>query len=316
MTSHFCLITVIIVTLCISRTLGCSQRNTSCKDIKTLSGFKFSYDCPTATETVAAYGNVQTKSYYFLSDVVTMDGSSIVTRQCRDLKIQCILYDGTYAAEACVNFKTTEMGKAPEPWTPGVLIGVPVCLILILCLSVIPCWCYTSWKKKQHGRPTFSGFLRYLLSFCSHKKGISTADRRESDETSLVHGRLPTSMDPRGCGENYMDENKQDNTLRTVHVDSTDTKADGKIPQNIRLNYNLGNKGIQPNKMNLRDDPGGVNHNTENNIVREAVQSFDVTGEAIALVNKHSFDPNQVNMCPTAPDTDVESTPNMRKTEP
>lgn len=67
-------------------------------------------------------------------------------------------------------------------------------------------------------------------------------------------------------------------------------------------------------------DNGGAagNHDAEDHETRRpllanqraASRGFDMTGDAIALVNEHGFDPDQVSGFSTAPETDVESTTN------
>ncbi|XP_044036752.1 uncharacterized protein LOC122868653 isoform X1 [Siniperca chuatsi] len=357
MTFQTHLIPAMIMAFCMGITLGCPQRNLSCNDIKTSDGFKFPYEGPEGSEIFVHYNEIViahallgNHSFTYFNEVMSMDSHSVITRDCRDLQVKCIVPDGEhYVKETCVNYKITEKMKNPDPndlptqW--GLIIGVTFVVIAILGIISILC-CYLSWKKelkKQQGAATVSqfSFLRHLWTSISLRKGTSQTD---TGETETIHHRdqevtvddletqhnngirlseIPSATDPRGSGENDIEE---DNTLGSVHVHSIDPKADCKTPQSLSLDRNLSNEGIQPPKngdtssasnhramhRNLRDDPGGVNDNKGKDIVRAAIQIFDMTGEAAVLVNKHGFDPDQVSGCSTAPDTDVESTHNMK----
>lgn len=63
-------------------------------------------------------------------------------------------------------------------------------------------------------------------------------------------------------------------------------------------------------------DHNAEDHETEGRPLlpnqRAGIQQFDMTGEATALVNKPGFDPDRASGCSVAPETDVESTHNMK----
>ncbi|XP_044036756.1 uncharacterized protein LOC122868653 isoform X3 [Siniperca chuatsi] len=319
MTFQTHLIPAMIMAFCMGITLGCPQRNLSCNDIKTSDGFKFPYEGPEGSEIFVHYNEIViahallgNHSFTYFNEVMSMDSHSVITRDCRDLQVKCIVPDGEhYVKETCVNYKITEKMKNPDPndlptqW--GLIIGVTFVVIAILGIISILC-CYLSWKKE----------LKH------HRDQEVTVDDLETQHNNGIRlSEIPSATDPRGSGENDIEE---DNTLGSVHVHSIDPKADCKTPQSLSLDRNLSNEGIQPPKngdtssasnhramhRNLRDDPGGVNDNKGKDIVRAAIQIFDMTGEAAVLVNKHGFDPDQVSGCSTAPDTDVESTHNMK----
>ncbi|XP_070704202.1 uncharacterized protein [Pempheris klunzingeri] len=364
-------------------TLQCQQRNTSCNDIKTSDGFKFWHESPEGSEifvyhnkTVIAHAKLGNQTLY-PAQVVSMDSHSVTTRHCQDLQVQCIVPNGKFIVkEICVEYKIIEKMKnpvdLPTPW--ALIIAVSLCVLALIGIIVI-CFLwinYRSWKRDlitQHGAAPVSQltFSRYLLTRLRRRssqpeeirQGIElqdrTADDLETQHNTASGIRQSQSLSatlPRGSEENI---NEQDDTLRSVHVDSIDPEADGTTPPSLSLNHNH-NEGIQLSKngdtcapdghgashhrgmnRNMRDDPGGVNDNKGKETVcemhngwtrgdcgpedhenegqpllssqRAAIQGFDMTGEAAALVNKRVFDQDQVSRCSTALDTDVESTP-------
>ncbi|XP_031168392.1 uncharacterized protein LOC116059450 isoform X2 [Sander lucioperca] len=385
MTLQLFRIGIVIRLFCISKTQQCPPKNMSCNDVNMAEGFKFLYPCPEGGEisvydnkTLIAHAVLGTQLFRYLNEVMSMDNHSLVTRDCRDLRVECIFVNGkSFVEEICVDYKMTEKMKNPDPddsSTPQNLsIGVWVGGIVLM--MGMFCCCYIYCKKKQYGAPAVSGFLKYLKTCPCLREGISQAERGETEETRHPGGRevqkvTADDLDitqsnivnrlseisatyPRGSGENDIN---QDDKLGSVQ--SIDPKADGKTPQSFSLDRNLSNEGLTPNKtgdisapdktsnhraMNrsLTDDPGGVVENKEKYIVwiREmhngwtpndrgpedhgnegqllllnegaAIQHFDMTGEAVALVNRRGFNPDQVSRC-SAPDTDVESTPNMK----
>ncbi|XP_040010541.1 uncharacterized protein LOC120804879 isoform X2 [Xiphias gladius] len=249
-----------------------------------------------------------------------MDNCSIITKACRDLQVKCIVSDAHNVRETWVNFKITEEMKHPDPDlpTPQSLISsvsfIVIVIVSILISGVFIC-IYISWKKKterQHRAATVPGFCRYLVNCCGLREGISRAERVETGETSI---------DPGTDG-------------KTAHSHSLDRNS---CKGGILLTENQ-----QDMNRNLRDDPGGVNHNRGTDIMtmtemhngyslgdrgledhetegqlllsnqRANIQGSDMRGEAAALVNKCGFDLGQVSSYCDAPDTDVESMPKMK----
>ncbi|KAF1379624.1 hypothetical protein PFLUV_G00177970 [Perca fluviatilis] len=372
-----------IMLICISKTQQCPPKNISCNDVNKAKGFKFLYPCPEGGEisvfdnkTLIAHTARGTQLFRYSNEVISMDNHSLVTRDCRDLRVECIFPNGSFVEEICVDYKMTEKIKNPDPDDSPTRQNLSICVWVggIVLMMGMFCCCYIC-KKKQYGAPAVSVFLRYLKTCPCLREGISQAERGESEETRHPGGRevqkvtaddLDTAQSnivnrlseisdsyPRGSGENDI---KQDDKLGSVQ--SIDPKADGKTPQSFSLDRNLSNEGLKPDKtrdisapdktsdhraMNrsLKDDPGGVVENKEKYVVwiREkhngwtpndrgpedhgnegkllllnegaAIQHFDMTGEAVALVNRRGLDPDQVSRC-SALDTDVESTPNMK----
>ncbi|KAK2833327.1 hypothetical protein Q5P01_017216 [Channa striata] len=211
MKSSMCLIIVIAMTLYISRTLGCLQRNASCENIKTPDGFKFPFNCPAGMEvsafindTVAAHADLHAKTYNFSSDVVSMNDSVIVMRQCRDLKIHCVLNNGPYVDESCENYNVKEVLNHPDLQKPRILkISVSVGVIVVFCIT---------------------GILFGVIKKIWRKK---TAQGETAETRSLYLC---------GCGENYVREHEQDSTLSTVHVERNTRHDPGGVNQNIGTN--------------------------------------------------------------------------------
>ncbi|XP_037648124.1 uncharacterized protein LOC119501664 isoform X2 [Sebastes umbrosus] len=165
---------------------------------------------------------------------------------------------------------------------------------------------------------------------------ISASDRRgenviEQDDTlESVH-----SNDPKAVGETPPSFSLN-HILRNKGIQPT-ANGDISAPDMNRASIHQAVNG------SLRDDPGGVNDSKGKGNVRirempngrtrgdrgpeddendegqplmsdqrAANQGFDMTGGAVALVDKRGFDPDPVSRCSTAPDTDVESTSNMK----
>ncbi|XP_040917662.1 uncharacterized protein LOC121197948 isoform X2 [Toxotes jaculatrix] len=327
------------------------ERNISCNDIKGPSGFAFPlFRCSFGDEIYAhreeiVIGSFWPGNLFHLDEVIRMDSSSVVTKQCIDLKVQCIGKYANVVNETWLIFKTIEQTKDPDPdlSTPwGLIIGVVILLGLII-IGVLM-WCYTSWKKemkKERKAATVSGFFSYLMNRCGLRKGISQAgvagqiryqggdEVLEYPASDLVNQEgyislaMPSIANPHEDGEN---NTEHDGILRTVHANGTDPET----PYARVQDHYLSNGGIQATKngdisapdvnkascqrainRNLMGDPGGVNHNKGKDTVI-ANPGSNMTGEAAALVNKHDFDPDQVSRCCAAPDTDVESTPKIK----
>ncbi|KAK9535221.1 hypothetical protein VZT92_007616 [Zoarces viviparus] len=367
--------TFMITVVRFANSLECPLTNISCKDIYSGDRFRFLYQCPKGSEisvldnkTLVAFAVLGNQTTKHLNEVIIIGDHSVDTRDCRDLKIKCMVPIGENGVdEICLDYKVTETPTptpTPSP-TPrnhiicGSVFGF-VGLMVLIGLG------YMFWKKRQHVPSRVSWILRQL-------RISSQTETRETEQTRNPEGRdvqestadhLDTfrlseisARDPREGGEN---DTEQDNALESVHVHSTDPTADGKAPQSSGLDRNNSSPGIQPTARgdgiasdgnraskrravsSLRDDPGGVKDNDEKAIdgIREvrsrrtvgdrapgdhgnegqpllsnqraANRGFDMTGKAVALVDKRDFDPDQVRGCSTVPDADVESTPNMK----
>ncbi|XP_044186014.1 uncharacterized protein LOC122966098 isoform X1 [Thunnus albacares] len=314
-----CLLATMIMQSCYGKTTECHQKNISCPDIKITEGFKFAFAFPGGREiseisvydnkTLIAHAAPRKQQCDHLPDVVSMDNGSVVTRHCRDLRVQCIFFDGQHVAEHCVEYDTTaEKTKTSDLQTPwGLNIGVSVAVLCAVLLIVVLWWCF---KKKQNCVASLLGFFRHLLSCSCHRGGVSQAERGEREENgndSTANGRTPQTL-------------SLDHSLNDVGIELT-KNGDLSAPDvNRASNHRTMNR-------NVRDDPGGVNdtrgqftvrsserHESQDHVnegqpllpnERAAVQDFDMT--AVALVNKHGFHPDQVSRCSTVLDTDVES---------
>ncbi|XP_035807661.2 uncharacterized protein LOC111573699 isoform X2 [Amphiprion ocellaris] len=139
---------------------------------------------------------------------------------------------------------------------------------------------------------------------------------------SKADGKTPQSL---GLDHSFWNETIQ----QTRNDDITAPKVNGES-RHRALNRNPKDDDPGGEKSNERKDtirkmPSGWtvgDHNAEDHETerrpllpnqRAAIPEFDMTCEATALVNKPGFDPDQVSGCSVAPETDVESTHNMKK---
>ncbi|XP_034749070.1 uncharacterized protein LOC117957442 [Etheostoma cragini] len=281
---------IVIVLFCISITQQCPPKNISCNDVKMAQGFKFLYPCPEGGEisvidnkTLIARAVLAIQSFSYLNEVMSMDNHSLVTRDCRELRVECIFRNGkNFVEEICVDYKMTEKVKNPDSDdspTPQNLRREKVFLIggIVLVLGIIGC-CYIYCKKKQCGAHAVSGFFKYLKTRPCLREGISKAEMGETEETRHLGGRevqkvtvgdLDTAQAntvnrlseisatyPSGSGENDI---KQDDKLGSVQ------SIDPKTPQSFRLDRNLSNEGLQPNNIGDICTPDKTyNHQTMN----------------------------------------------------
>ncbi|XP_045897631.1 uncharacterized protein LOC123965100 isoform X2 [Micropterus dolomieu] len=314
MTLQMFLISTIIVPLCRGLTLGCPQRNLSCNDIKTANGFKFLNKCPEGSEIFVHYNetviaHAAPGNLHFDADLVmSMGNLSVITRHFRELEVKCITPDrGTFVKETCVNYKlTTEFLEESDLPTQGVLIFCVAFLFGVMALFLM-IWCCVFQKKEL-------------------KKGTSQGAKGETEETRPNAGSVVLevtaddldsviSIDPRADGK----------TPQSLSLDCNLSNEGIQLPKNGDTCTPDANSASNYQAMyrNLRDDPGGkdnatVMHNGQTlgddgredqenegqpllSNQRAAIQGFDMTGEAAALVNKHGFDQDQVSGCSTAP---------------
>ncbi|KAM6914158.1 uncharacterized protein PEZ65_014617 isoform 2-T2 [Lycodopsis pacificus] len=337
--------TILITVSCTANSLECPRTNISCKDIYSGDRFTFLHRCPKGSEisvfdnkTLVAYAVLGNQMTNHLNEVIIGD-HSVDTRDCRDLKIRCMVPIGeTGVDEICLDYKVTgeAMRETPTPTLMPTPTPTPTPRNHIISWSVfgfaglmvlIGVFGYISWKKKQHVASIGSWILR-------HMRISSPAEMRQTEQTRLSE---VSARHPLEGGEN---DTEQDNALESVHVPSIDPTADGKAPQSSGLDRNSSYQGIQPT-ASLRDDPGGMKDNDGKAIdgIREvcsrwtvgdrapedhgnegqpllsnqraANHGFDMTAKAVALVDKRGIDPDQVSRCSPVPDADVESTPNM-----
>ncbi|KAM7387171.1 hypothetical protein PAMA_009675 [Pampus argenteus] len=121
MTLQTCLIAAVIVLFRINQTRACLQINTSCPAIQTPNGFMFTYMIPEGSniseiyvyhnKTTIAHAVPRKNKFEYLSDVESMGDTSVVTRDCKDLKALCILRNGPHIIEHCVDYKITVTGE-------------------------------------------------------------------------------------------------------------------------------------------------------------------------------------------------------------
>ncbi|XP_029015947.1 uncharacterized protein LOC114861098 isoform X2 [Betta splendens] len=198
--------------------------------------------------------------------------------------------EGQFVEETCEEFEVSDWSpvvhEGSTPW--NLIIGLSALLIIMLIIGILLC-CY--WRK----------FVGLLQSCCCHRvEGcwLSCPSRCHKDDGSQVSttGDVATPPDdvmsltevvtsePHGNGEN-----QQDNITGTVQAngklkdDPGGASAVGTLNQNNGCTH--GDRG--PEGQQLLDQ-------------RAAVHSSEMTAEAVALVNKHDFDPDRVDTCSTA----------------
>ncbi|KAG7504779.1 hypothetical protein JOB18_016904 [Solea senegalensis] len=115
-------ILVYVIAILLSRvyTLEKVQKNIACHVIETQDGFKFPLECPAGNE-IAAYRDkikiaiVEPSGQKKHSpEVMSIDDNSIVTKECRDIQINCLIY-GEAVRESWFYYKTDK--KRPKRWS-------------------------------------------------------------------------------------------------------------------------------------------------------------------------------------------------------
>ncbi|XP_029996912.1 uncharacterized protein LOC115423993 [Sphaeramia orbicularis] len=93
----------------------CSIKDTSCSEIKTADGFRFTHGISGGStitavrhQTVIAHGTLSPPSIEKTPEVRSMDNSSIVTATCDDLRVQVTHRNGQYISESCVDFRVVD----------------------------------------------------------------------------------------------------------------------------------------------------------------------------------------------------------------
>ncbi|XP_070780007.1 uncharacterized protein [Enoplosus armatus] len=226
-----------------------------------------------------------------------------------------------------------------------VIIGI-IGIIGMLCLY-LP---WKRELRKQHNTAEVSqlSFLRYLQTSSCLRKVISQPETGQAEEPRLSDKPSPTgsqddieeddtlesvhvhSIDLKADGEapqslslhcNLSKEGIQ--LSKNGHTSTPDANS---AYDHRAMHRNLGDdpRGVIDNKgkdivkiLEVRGgrtlgDGGPEDHEIEGQPLLSAIQHFDMKGEAAALVNRRGQDPDPVSRGSTAPDTDVESTPNMK----
>ncbi|XP_029364556.1 uncharacterized protein LOC115047628 [Echeneis naucrates] len=269
LTPLLCLL-VAVVTAVDGSEIGYIQRNITCSNIKTSTGYNFSHECRTAYEISASQN--KTKIGHFKpgekpnisSEVVHIDSSCIITRSCHNLEVCCMNFDHGLTKEQRIQFTINEEKDNSDPSLQHDYIGPIVAIavgVLALLAVVVVAGCsvyrYRSKMRTQQREATFLGFIRHLAS--CFRKANSEAERGEIVENGHC-STVATSP------ENHT---QQDGTLQAVHTHNPDLQPDGRTNYNS-LDHNPNTKGTPSTKTdisapasirdinrNLRDDPGG-----------------------------------------------------------
>lgn len=235
----------------------------SCSDIKIQGGFNFSHGCPVGAEVFVSDNEILIakaelgKPYELLREVV-MDNNSVITKECRALKIKCIIPHGIYLEETRLILQPIEGIKKPDPdassperlSSGGNLVWIvffSVIFGIIGIIGIIVLYCrYLSWKRemnvtRRREAATFCGFCTDLVTHCALRKQISCTGCSETGETSSAE--VQSAPEPHGSGENDVE---QDDPLGTVHVHSIVSGSDCKTPHTRSLDRNSSNGGICP----------------------------------------------------------------------
>ncbi|XP_071328632.1 uncharacterized protein [Trachinotus anak] len=282
-------------------------------------------------------------------EVISMDDRSVVTRECRDLNVKCVSF-GQHVKETWVFFKVIGEIKNPGLQTPWSLIVVLAGMLVFIGWLVWCFMSWKKEMIMQHRAATVPGFFTHLCHSCCCREGKSKGELPETADTSMVE--IPSATEPHGSGENDTEQvatleavevhsidSKPDG--KTPHTNSLDhnLNTEGIQPtENGDISAPDDNRAAHHRAMNrnLRDDPGGRDwvmnteihsgcvrgdhgpddHEAEGESLlwneRANIQGPDMTSEAIALVNKCGFGPDQVSGHFDAPNTDVESMPKMK----
>ncbi|TKS92072.1 hypothetical protein D9C73_025727 [Collichthys lucidus] len=116
------LILIMAVPLCRGTVVENYEKNISCNDIKTTAGFKFPHNGSerseifvTCNKTAIAHALLANQSFTYLNEVISMDNYSVITRECQDLEIKCIVPDGTFVKEIIIYYRITVTPTITEP---------------------------------------------------------------------------------------------------------------------------------------------------------------------------------------------------------
>ncbi|KAM9392763.1 uncharacterized protein KZ484_004092 isoform 2-T2 [Pholidichthys leucotaenia] len=211
----------IVGCMIIGGALACTQVNVSCDEIKTGSGYKFTYNASKNSE-IEISNNSMTKlghgnqTFSFTSEIKHMDHSSVTTEHCQDLAIKTTIPGGAFVRESCFRFMVNDSGSQTSlSLILGLCLGVPVVLVIgiILCC----CLCDCNIRTRQ-AATTSCGFFGHIKNWSYFRK----------------------------TGQEEEVGNPNGSELRSIRVDgSTVSQTRGGTPQSRGQNHTESNRGIQ-----------------------------------------------------------------------
>ncbi|XP_041861906.1 uncharacterized protein LOC121652876 isoform X2 [Melanotaenia boesemani] len=324
-----------IILSCQGESIDCSLKTTSCHEMKTNDTYEFRFRCPQGSkifisnnnETQIAHAVPSKLIFDYISEVVKMDEGSVTTKSCQNLTVKCIV--DTPVKETCVYFAvTTEDLKAKNSDSSGFpsqrgLIAAVITVIGTVFMSGLYVW-YRLRKRRNHTE-TFLGFITCILTCsCLATRKPSSHRENNTDQDNSLETVCSTDPEPDDTTPQPQSLNQELSSERIELTENGNTRgSNNSSPSNHRTI-----------NRNLRDEPGGINETTRSDFIgdmeavddqkikdqeterrpllseqRAASQDFEMKGEAKALVNKGSFDPDQLSRCSIGP-ADVESTSN------
>ncbi|CAG5897889.1 unnamed protein product [Menidia menidia] len=183
-----------IIPFCIEQILGCSLKNVSCNKIKTSAGFTFEHDCPEGStifisdenETMIGYADSSSSNHS--SEIVNMDNSSVTTKSCQNLLVECLLHSKTLS-EICLDFKAITV------------IAAMITVTTVTTVIIIAGACLFYWKKKLKKQNPLT--CPCVLYSCGNYR------------------------DPPGCVENYAEQNNTQDSgdMTTPNIVPSDQNA-------------------------------------------------------------------------------------------
>ncbi|KAM4597848.1 uncharacterized protein ACJ7VT_021411 [Polymixia lowei] len=354
------------LTFCAAQQTARSQRNVSCAEILKKDGYHYAITAPNGAEIEASYHQTMIAhrnkegNWTTGHEVKTTLYNSIITSQCLNLTLKCIIPDNDLIKEEFLDYIVTdditayeenkrEIEASTQPWGIIVLSVAGAIIIIIIIIGTAVCYCciYKPWtsQQREHQRPvTWLRFMNDLVSRCRSRDAISRAERGEGGgssggiravqqkihlESSLLNGYGISEADGRTHEVVKVDHSMR-GTLQSNEVASQCDRGPSDLKSNAALTQRAMNR-------NHRGDPGGLiqgcsrrngNNGSDVNKTRETfddvapgeqgrgghqndgqrllsnngttLRDFDMTAEAIPLVNKHG--PDQVVEHPIAPD--------------
>ncbi|KAM9745914.1 uncharacterized protein ACNS7B_010099 isoform 2-T2 [Menidia menidia] len=275
MTKKSLILALGIIPFCIEQILGCSLKNVSCNKIKTSAGFTFEHDCPEGStifisdenETMIGYADSSSSNHS--SEIVNMDNSSVTTKSCQNLLVECLLHSKTLS-EICLDFKAITV-QTENSSPAGFSSQLIAAMITVTTVIIIAGACLFYWKKKLKKQNPLT--CPCVLYSCRNDR------------------------DPPGCVENDVEQNNTQNSgdVTTPNIVSSDQNAINREVESRLDVEDHKDEDSEPESQPLLPEQ------------RANGQHFDMTEKATASVNEHCSGQDQVRKS-SAAHTDVEST--------
>ncbi|XP_041634425.1 uncharacterized protein LOC121503893 [Cheilinus undulatus] len=295
MNAKMCLFWTLTVALHVGAMQSCTQKNTTCEELKSQNGFMYLHECPdksqiyvTQNETKIAVANFgpNSNTSQCLREGMSLDYTAFYMGECQDVHIKCVSPFGEkYVKDSCLTYTITEKPKVlPSTDLPlGPIVGVSVAVIVLGGIAGLLCWCFFIKKRAQPATPL-------LFSRVCTTKGVSeigeAGDQRPTDGIS-AHSSTDPELDVAAnqdaqnklreiqseIGLSETEENEKNSDLES----NVDSQTDREDPKSLREDLIIidetqssenENKTVpgrasshRPMHRHLRGDPGGVTYN-------------------------------------------------------